>query len=302
MTPMSARDESAPGRLVVAGLGYAGTAVAREAAGAGWRVAGTARNPARASAPPGVEVVPFAEAGPAIASATHLLVTAAPSEGAGGDPVLAAHGNAVRAAPDLRWIGYVSTTGVYGDRGGGWVEEGTPPTPMQDRTRRRVSAEVQWAAFADRLPVDLFRAGGIYGPGRSVFDDLREGTARRTVKPGHAFSRIHREDIALAVLAAIQQDRGPGLRVLHLVDDEPAESAAVVEEAAHLLGVEPPPAVPFEETLPKMSPMARGFWGENRRVSNAATKRALGIASWRHPTWREGLAAILREERGEGPA
>ena len=289
---------SAPGRLVVAGLGYAGAAAAREAAGAGWRVVGTARDPARASAPPGVEVLPFEEAGPAIAAATHLLATAAPGEGAG-DPVLAAHGEAIRAAPDLRWIGYVSTTGVYGDHGGGWVEETTPPTPMQDRTRRRVAAEGQWAAFADRLPVDLFRSGGIYGPGRSVFDELREGTARRTVKPGHAFSRVHRDDIALAVLAAMRQERAPGLRVLHLVDDEPAESAAVVEAAARLLGVEPPPAVSIEEAWPRMSPMARSFWGENRRVANAATKAALGIA-WRCPTWREGLAAILREERAEG--
>jgi nucleoside-diphosphate-sugar epimerase len=179
------------------------------------------------------------------------------------------------------------------------VEETTPPAPMQDRARRRVAAEARWAAFAGRLPVDVFRSGGIYGPGRSVLDDLREGTARRTVKLGHAFSRIHRDDIALAVLAAMRQEREPGLRVLHLVDDEPAESAVVVEGAARLLGVEPPPAVPFEEAWPKMSPMARSFWGENRRVANAATKAALGIA-WRHPTWREGLAAILREERGKG--
>jgi nucleoside-diphosphate-sugar epimerase len=301
MTRMVAQqDGAALGRLVVAGLGYAGTAVAREAAAAGWSVVGTARDPTRASAPPGVEVVPFADAGAAIAAATHLLATAAPG-GEAGDPVLAAHGDALRAAPGLRWIGYVSTTGVYGDRGGGWVDEGTPPKPTQDRTRRRVAAEERWAAFAPRLPVDLFRSGGIYGPGRSALDELREGTARRTVKPGHAFSRIHRDDIALAVFAAMRQSRVPGLRVLHLVDDEPAESAAVVEGAACLLGVEPPPAVSFEEAWPRMSPMARSFWSENRRVSNAATKRALGIASWRHPTWREGLAAILREERGEGP-
>ena len=297
---MATRNQAAPPFLVVAGLGYSGAAVAREAAAAGWRVVGTARDPARASAPPGVEVVPFAEAGPAIAAATHLLATAAPGEGTG-DPVLAMHREAVRAAPDLRWIGYVSTTGVYGDRGGGWVDERTPPAPMQDRTRRRVAAEEQWAAFAGRLPVDLFRSGGIYGPGRSALDELREGKARRTVKPGHAFSRIHRDDIALAVFAAMRQDRAPGLRVLHLVDDEPAESAVVVEGAARLLGMEPPPAVPFEEALPKLSPMGRSFWSENRRVSNAATKATLGIA-WRHPTWREGLAAILREERGEGPA
>lgn len=294
------QDGPTPGRLVVAGLGYAGTAAAREAAAAGWRVTGTARDPAKASPPPGVEVVPFAEAGPAIAAATHLLATAAPREDAG-DPLLASHGEAIRAASGLRWIGYVSTTGVYGDHGGAWVDESTPLKPMQDRSRRRVAAEAHWAAFAERLPVDLFRSGGIYGPGRSVLDELRDGTARRTVKPGHAFSRIHRDDIALAVFAAMRRDRAPGLRILHLVDDEPAESAAVVEGAARLLDVAPPPALPFEEAWPRMSPMARSFWSENRRVANDATKAALGI-EWRHPTWREGLAAILREERGEGPA
>ena len=287
------------GRLVVAGLGYSGTAVAAEAARAGWAVTGTTRDPERATPPPGVAVVRFAEAGPAIAAATHLLVTASPGEG--GDPVLTTHADALRAAGDLRWVGYVSTTGVYGDRGGAEVDETAQPAPGQDRTRRRVEAEQAWATLASRLAVDIFRAGGIYGPGRSVFDELREGTARRTVKPGHAFSRIHRDDIALAVLAAMRQDRPPGLRVLHLVDDEPCESAAVVEEAARLLGVEPPPAVPFEAAFRAMSPMARSFWAENRRVANAATKAALGIA-WRHPTWREGLRAILEEERGEGPA
>lgn len=288
---------SAPGRLVVAGLGYSGSAVAREAAAAGWRVVGTARDPARASAPHGVEVVPFAEAGPAIAAATHLLATAAPG-GDAGDPVLAAHGEAVRAAPDLRWIGYVSTTGVYGDRGGGWVEETTPPAPGQDRTRRRLAAERAWAeGFAGRIAVDVFRVGGIYGPGRSAFDELRAGTARRTVKPGHAFSRIHCDDIARGVLAGVRTAPGAGLRVLHLLDDAPEESAVVVEAAARLLGVPPPPAVPFEEAVRGMSPMARSFWAENRRVANAATKAALGIA-WLYPSWREGLRAILAEEGG----
>jgi nucleoside-diphosphate-sugar epimerase len=216
--------------------------------------------------------------------------------------VLAAHGEAIRAARRLRWIGYLSTTGVYGDRGGGWVEETTPPAPGQDRTRRRLAAERAWAeGFAGRIAVDVFRVGGIYGPGRSAFDELRAGTARRTVKPGHAFSRIHRDDIALAVLAAMRQDRPSGPRVLHLVDDEPAESAAVVEEAARLLGVAPPPAIAFEQALPAMSAMARSFWAENRRVSNAATKAVLGIA-WRYPSYREGLAAILAEERSQAPA
>ncbi|TDH62617.1 SDR family NAD(P)-dependent oxidoreductase [Dankookia rubra] len=286
-------------RLLVAGLGYSGSAVARQAAAAGWTVQGTARDPARAAAPPGVELVRFDAAGPAIAAATHLLVTAPPGEA--GDPVLAAHAAAVRAAPGLRWIGYLSTTGVYGDRGGAEVDEATPPAPGQPRSRRRLEAEQAWAALAGGRALDIFRTGGIYGPGRSGFDDLREGTARRTLKPGHLFGRIHRDDIALAVLAALRQDRPPGPRVLHLVDDEPAESAAVVEEAARLLGIAPPPAIPFEQALPGMSAMARSFWSENRRVANAATKAALGIA-WRYPGYREGLAAILAEERGQGPA
>ncbi|WP_431268237.1 SDR family NAD(P)-dependent oxidoreductase [Dankookia sp. P2] len=215
--------------------------------------------------------------------------------------MIAAHAAAIRAAPALRWIGYLSTTGVYGDRGGAEVDEATPPAPGQPRSQRRLDAERQWAALAAGRALDIFRTGGIYGPGRSAFDDLRAGTARRTLKPGHLFGRIHRDDIALAVIAAMEQDRPPGARVLHLVDDEPAESAVVVEEAARLLGIAPPPAVSFEQALPGLSAMARSFWSENRRVANAVTKAALDIA-WRYPTYREGLAAILAEERGQGPA
>jgi nucleoside-diphosphate-sugar epimerase len=281
------------GRLVIAGLGYSGTAVAAEAAAAGWQVIGTARDPGRAAPPPGVAVLAFADAGAAIGAATHLLVTAAPGEA--GDPVLAAHAAAIRAAPSLRWIGYLSTTGVYGDRDGAWVDEATPPAPGQPRSRRRLAAEEEWSRLADRRALDIFRAGGIYGPGRSPFDDLRAGTARRILKPGHCFGRIHRADIALAVLAALRQERPPGRRILHLVDDAPVENATVVAEAAALLGLPPPPALPFAEAEASMSPMARSFWAENRLVANAATKAALGIA-WRYPSWREGLQAILAEE------
>ena len=295
------RDEERgiPGRLLIAGLGYSGGAVARAATAAGWQVTGTARDPARAAPPPGVSVVAFDAAAVAIGAATHLLVTAAPTED--GDPVLAAHAAAIRAAPALRWVGYLSTTGVYGDRGGGWVAESTPPAPGQPRSQRRLEAEQDWAAATTGRALDLFRVGGIYGPGRSSFDDLRDGTARRTLKPGHLFGRIHRDDIALAVLAAMARPRPPGVRVLHLVDDAPAESAVVVEEAARLLGVPPPPARAFEDAFPTLSPMARSFWAENRRVGNATTKAALGIA-WRYPSYREGLRAILAEEAGQGPA
>ncbi|MBR0680057.1 SDR family NAD(P)-dependent oxidoreductase [Roseomonas eburnea] len=287
--------------LLVAGLGFAGMAAARLAAAAGWRVAGTARDPAASAAPPGVEPVAFAAASAAIAEASHLFVTAPPNEA--GDPVIGAHRPALEAAlaaGTLRWIGYLSTTGVYGDHGGAKVDEATRPTPGQERSRRRLAAEESWRNLAaGRAALDIFRAGGIYGPGRSAFDDLRAGTARRVAKPGHAFSRIHRDDIARAVLAAIGQDLPPTVRILHLVDDEPAESAEVVAHAARLLGLEPPPAIPFEAARARMSPMALSFWAENRHVTNALTKAALGIA-WRHPTYREGLAAILEEERRQG--
>lgn len=282
--------------MVLAGLGYAGAAIAAEAAGAGFAVAGTARDPAAARPPPGVAVVAFAAAGAAIRAATHLVVTAAPETD--GDPVLAAYREAIAAAPDLAWIGYLSTTGVYGDRGGAEVDETTAPAPGQPRSVRRLAAEQAWreAAAARGAALDIFRVGGIYGPGRSAFDELRAGVARRVRKPGHAFSRIHRDDIALAVVAgALRPD---GQRVLHLVDDESAPSADVVEEAARLLGLAPPPLLPFEQAAAAMSPMALSFWSENRRVANARTKRALGIA-WRCPTYREGLRRILAEEAGQ---
>lgn len=287
-------------RLVVLGLGYCGVAVAAEAAGRGWQVCGTLRDPARIAAPEGVAVAAFAEAGAAIAGATHLLVTIPPAED--GDRAIAAHGDAVRAAVargGLGWVGYVSTTGVYGDRAGAEVKEATPPAPGQERSRRRLAAEDAWRDIARGAALDLMRAGGIYGPGRSVFDDLRAGTARRVIKPGHAFGRIHRDDLVHAAIAAMAQAMPPGVRVLHLVDDEPAESAAVIEEAARLLGVAPPPAIPFEQALLAMSPMARSFWAENRRVANAATRRGLGIA-WRYPSYREGLRAILAAEHAAG--
>ena len=279
--------------MVVAGLGYAGAAIAAEALAAGFAATGTARDPALARAPGGVAVVAFAEAGAAIRAATHLVVTAAPDEA--GDPVLAAHRAAILAAPGLRWIGYLSTTGVYGDRGGAAVDEATAPAPGQPRSVRRLAAEQAWRELATQrgLALDLFRVGGIYGPGRSAFDELRAGVARRVVKPGHGFSRIHRDDIALAVVAGA--GRPDGQRVLHLVDDETAPSAEVVAEAARLLGLAPPPEIAFEQAQARMSPMALSFWSENRRVTNAITKAALGIA-WHCPTYREGLRRILAAE------
>jgi nucleoside-diphosphate-sugar epimerase len=276
--------------LIIAGLGYVGHAVAKAAASVGWRVMGTSRQPAAMQALAGIEVIGFDQAGPAFAAATHWLITTPPDDA--GDPVLRHHAAAL-AAGNQRWIGYLSTTGVYGDRGGAVVDEATPPAPGQPRSQRRLAAEHAWRATRPAgAALDICRVGGIYGPGRAPFAELRAGVARRVVKPGHSFSRIHRDDIAHAIMAAINNPPSPGCRVLNFVDDEPADSAAVMAEAARLLGMAPPPAIPFEEARASMSPMAISFWSENRRVANAATKAALGI-EWRYPSYREGLAASM---------
>jgi len=284
-------------RLLIFGLGYSGLAVAHAARQAGWDVAGTYRGESLGQAPAGTALVPFTEAAPVLDQVTHILSTAPPDDQ--GDPVLRHHGPPIAAAPHLRWIGYLSTTGVYGNRDGAWVDEATPPAPTAERSVRRLAAEQAWERASASRALDIFRLGGIYGPGRSAFDELRVGRARRILKPGHEFGRIHRDDIAGAVLGAMEQERSPGSRILNLTDDEPAESAAVIAEAAQLLGVPVPPAIPFAEAWESMSPMARSFWAENRKVSSRRTQEMLGYR-WRYPTYREGLRAILAEERQQG--
>ena len=233
--------------LLIFGLGYSGRAIAKTAVAAGWRVSATTRSVAAAE--PGVTLLPFSKAAPAIASATHILSTAAPDET--DDPVLVRYHAALKAAP-AKWLGYLSTTGVYGDAGGSWVDEDTPPKPGSDRTRRRVAAERAWASL--EKPLAIFRLAGIYGPGRSMLDDLRAGQARHVLKPGHFFGRIHRDDISQAVLAALGKN---ATGIFNLSDDEPATPSDVVQEAARLLGTAPPPPVPYEQIINRMSPMAR---------------------------------------------
>lgn len=266
--------------LLIIGQGYSGAEIARQARAAGLHARATTRGS------PGEGQIAFAHAGAALARATHLVMTAPPDET--GDPFLRAHAAALPGA--LRWAGYLSTTGVYGDRQGGVVDEATAPAPGQPRSIRRLAAEDAWRAAArGRFALDVMRVAGIYGPGRSVLDDLRAGHARRVIKPGHAFGRIHVEDIARAVLAAMAHPP-QGARVLNLTDDEPAPSADVTEYGARLLGMPPPPAIDFAEAASRMSPMGLSFWQESRRVSNAATKAALRL-QWRYPTYREGLRA-----------
>ena len=218
------------------------------------------------------------------ADATHIFSSVPPDER--GDPVLDEHGADLPALRDVRWVGYLSTTGVYGDHGGGWVDETTPEAPVGGRGRRRVEAERGWRALP--LPVHVFRLAGIYGPGRNQLETVRAGTAKRIDKPGQVFSRIHVDDIASALRLSMATPR-PGA-IYNLADDEPAPPQEVVAYAAELLGVPPPPLVPFAEA--QLSPMAASFYAESKRVSNSLIKRELG---WRpqFPTYREGLKALL---------
>ncbi|HRO11746.1 SDR family oxidoreductase, partial [Amaricoccus sp.] len=219
----------------------------------------------------------------AIAEADAILVSIPPA--AGRDPALARYGAALgRARP--RWVGYLSTTGVYGDRQGGWVDETGALAPVSERGRWRVAAEQAWLATG--LPVHLFRLAGIYGPGRSALDKLRAGRAQRIVKPGQVFSRIHVDDIAAALLASLARP-DPG-RAYNLADDEPAPPQDVIAHAARLLGLPPPPEVPFEAA--DLSPMARSFYAESKRVANRRIKQELGLRlAW--PDYRAGLAGLL---------
>jgi nucleoside-diphosphate-sugar epimerase len=284
------------GRLFCFGLGYTALALARSLAAEGWRIAGTTRDAAKQArlAAAGFEMHqfewdrPLQEPAAALAGATHVLTSIAPDET--GDPVLGHHLPDLRRCASLVWVGYLGTTGVYGDLGGAWVDEAAAVAPTMARTRRRVAAEGHWQASG--LPVHVFRLAGIYGPGpgRNALEAVRAGTARRIVKPGQVFGRVHVDDI-VQVLRASMVRPNPGA-IYNVADDEPAPPQDVVAFACELLGVAPPPAVPYEDA--ELSPMARSFYADNRRVDNARIKRELGV-SLRYPTYRAGLRAILEQ-------
>jgi nucleoside-diphosphate-sugar epimerase len=218
--------------------------------------------------------------------ASHVVLSIPPGEG--GDPALALHRGDLDAAADLEWLCYYSTVGVYGDFGGAWIDASAPTHPMNRRSQQRVLAESLWRDYATSrgVPLIVLRLAGIYGPGRSSFDKLREGTARRIVKPNQVFNRIHVDDIGRVTALAAQAKLGG---VFNLSDDEPAPPQDLVEYAAHKMGVPVPPDVPFEEA--KMTEMARSFYSDNKRVSSAAIKQALGIELL-FPNYRAGLDAI----------
>ena len=288
-----------PSRLFVFGLGYSALRLARALIADGWLVAGTCREAAAREAlrDDGIDAHLFDRSRTldrtVLEGATHLLSSVPPDEA--GDPVLDAHGGDIAQIDGLTWAGYLSTTGVYGDRGGAWVDETDVPRPTSERGRRRVAAEGGWLGLhrAHGLPVHVFRLAGIYGPGRSALDQVRAGTARRIVKPGHAFSRIHVDDIVNVLLASMARP-DPGI-VYNVCDDEPASSSDVIAHACRVLGVAPPPEIPFDAA--ELSAMSRSFFAENRRVANDRIRRDLGVRL-RYPTYREGLAAILAEEGG----
>jgi nucleoside-diphosphate-sugar epimerase len=267
------------------------------------RIVGTVRGTERAAAlnaPPSGRLTALIFDGSAVApdlrsaigEADAALVSVPPDDN--GDPVLRACGDGLAHAQRLRAIVYLSTIGVYGDRGGAWVDEATPPQPGAARSRERLAAEQAWLDFGARhnIAVAILRLAGIYGPGQNALVQIARGSARRIIKPGQVFNRIHVGDIAQAIDAAFAR-RASG--IFNVADDEPTPPADPIVFAAQLMGVEPPPEIPFEQAAPSMSPMALSFWQECRRVRNDKLKRELGV-SLRYPTYREGLRALFEAQ------
>ncbi len=292
----------ATSHLFCFGLGYSASALALAKRAEGWRVSGTRRigEPGDELAAAGIEVVSFDDEHPLddalhrLGPVTHLLSSIPP--GTDGDPVIALHFFDLAHLERLNWVGYLSTTGVYGDRGGGWVDETAEPAPTQDRGRRRLEAENRWLDLwhAFGLRVHIFRLAGIYGPGRNPLAQARDGSAKRIVKLGQLFSRIHRDDL-VAVLAA-SMGRPEAGAVYNVCDDRPAPPDEVVAFACALLGIAPPPATPFEEA--ELSDMARSFYAENRRVRNDRIKHDLGV-SLAYPDYETGLRALAAAGEGQ---
>ncbi|MFG6566961.1 MULTISPECIES: SDR family oxidoreductase [unclassified Sulfitobacter] len=279
--------------LLSLGHGYSARALAARLLPQGWRIIGTTRSREKLDeiAATGVEPMlwPGSDLSSHLQEVPNLLVSAGP--GPEGDPVLLdLQDEITAAAPHLRWVGYLSTTGVYGDHGGDWVDETTPLTPSTRRGAARVQAEAAWGAIPG-LPLHIFRLAGIYGPGRGPFAKVRKGTARRIIKPGQVFSRIHVEDIAQALDLSLAKPQ-PGA-IYNLCDDDPAPPQDVIGHAAALLGLPLPPAVDFDKA--EMTAMARSFYAESKKVRNDHAKAALG---WQpiYPDYRSGLAALLEAE------
>ena len=275
--------------LLSIGHGFSARALSELLVLDGWRVIGTTRSPQKAQAleSQGVEAVIWPGDELPFQQVTHLLTSVAPTDD--GDPVLNAHRDQLRAAKNLEWVGYLSTTGVYGDHDGAWVDESTPLAPSTKRGEARTRAEAEWSKLG--LPLHIFRLAGIYGPGRGPFSKVRSGKARRIIKPGQVFSRTHVEDIAQVLYASIKNPN-PG-RAYNVCDDDPAPPQDVIAYAAELLGVPVPEAINIEDA--EMSEMARSFYAESKRVRNDRIKTELGI-TLKFPDYKSGLRALLESE------
>ena len=289
-------------QIFIFGAGYSGKAFARANRDAAV-ILGTTRSDEKFDALRQAGIAPLlfdgaltGEIGEALAKTTHLVISVAPEEA--GDPVLNAAREAIAGMPAVEWIGYLSTVGVYGDYGGAWVDETAACRPVSKRSVMRVEAEQAWLKLGAEIgkPVAILRLSGIYGPGRNALVNLENGNARRLVKPDQVFNRIHCDDIAGALWRLIEGNTGG---IFNVTDDEPAPPQDVVAYAASLMGVEPPPEIPFDTA--QLSPMARSFYGENKRVANAAIKvagyslrfsdyRAAFDHMWASGDWRDGEA------------
>lgn len=284
-----------PGTLFCFGLGYSAMAVSRRLDAAGWTISGTCRKSVRKSAlgALGISAAIFDGENPMepvdlLQSATHILLSIPP--GRDGDPAFKQHADDIASVGTVEWVGYFSTTGVYGDRDGDWVDETSELRPSSARGQRRVDAERSWVEWGNRygISVQIFRLPGIYGPGRSAVDQVKAGTARRISKPGHVFSRIHVEDIATTVAASIERPNAGA--IYNVCDNEPSASGDVVAYVCELLNQEPPPEIPYNQAV--MSAMAKSFWSDNRRVRSERIKEELGVRL-DFPNYRIGIRGIL---------
>lgn len=278
--------------LLSLGHGYTAQALATRLLPQGWTILGTFRDPAQETVLRAQGITPLQwpiDFESALKDVSHVLTSIRPDKD--GDPVLRLAKDALQAAaPNLEWLGYLSTTGVYGDMGGGWVDEDTPLEPGGHRGKMRVLAEAEWQAVPN-LPLHIFRLAGIYGPDRGPFAKLRKGTARRIIKKNQVFSRAHVDDIAQVLEASM---KAPNVgRVYNVCDDSPAPPQDILAYAAELLGMDPPPEIPFEEA--EMTPMARSFYSDSKRVRNDRIKGELGVVL-KYPNYRDALKAMLDEE------
>ena len=282
-------------KLFIFGMGFSASAVAQKAKDQFGFICGTSRSEKKIIdlKQNGYEAVAFdgsstTELVDQLQETTNLLVSISPGEA---DPVLSAFPDLFEHTPDLQWIGYLSTVGVYGDHQGAWVDETSELRPVSERSKQRVAAETEWQKLAEEagIPLAIFRLSGIYGPGRNWFINIEKGRSRRLVKPGQVFNRIHREDIATAVCQAMRENIGG---IFNITDNEPAPPQDVVTLAHELMGKEPPPEIDFETA--DISPMARSFYGENKRVSNAKSKEVLGF-DYAWPDYRFALERMWND-------